>query len=213
MIHSPAWQLHLVGGGSGNEKDYCLELAKELGKRVLVHGAVSPKGLAEIMKQSHILILPSFYEALGLVVLEGLATGCRIVATDLPGVNEILGDIQTDFINLVRAPRLRFLDQPYCEDENVFEKNMAHALQTQIFAACQCPEIDLSPIQDKIAHWTWTAIFKNVQDVYLTLIKPSAASCNSEYILKNSPQRSPRTLRIAEIKIDGKSNASIQSKI
>jgi len=170
-IDSPAWLLHLVGGGSGNEKDYCLELAKELGKRVLAHGAVSPKGLAEIMKQSHILILPSFYEALGLVVLEGLATGCRIVATDLPGVNEILGDIQTDFINLVRTPRLRFLDQPYYEEENMFEKNLAHALQTQIFAACQSPEIDLSPIQDKIAHWTWTSIFKNVQDVYLALIK------------------------------------------
>lgn len=171
MIDSPAWRLHLVGGGSGEEKDSCLMLARELGKQVFVHGAISQKDLAEIMKQSHILVLPSFYEGLPLVVLEGLVSGCRIIATELPVIREILGDVQADFINLVKTPRLRFLDQPCYEDENVFEQNLAQALQTQIYAACQRPEIDLSLIQDKIASWTWAGIFKKVQDVYFRVIK------------------------------------------
>jgi glycosyltransferase involved in cell wall biosynthesis len=118
------------------------------------------------MKHSHIFVLPSFYEGLPLVVLEGLASGCRIVATNLPGINEILGNIQADFISLVKTPRLLFVDQPYSEDENVFEQNLAHALQTQISAAYQRPQIDLSSIRGKIASFSWTGIFKKVQDVY-----------------------------------------------
>jgi len=171
MIDSPDWQLHLVGSGSGKEKDYCLMLAKKLGKRVLVHGTLPQKRLAEIMKHSHIFVLPSFYEGLPLVVLEGLASGCRIIATDLPGVKEILGDLQTDFINLVKTPRLHFMDQPYREDENVFEQNLVQALQTQINAAHQCAQIDLSLIQDKIKSFSWTGIFEKVQNVYFSVIK------------------------------------------
>jgi len=48
-VSSPAWQLHLLGSGSGEEKEYCLMLAKELGKRVCVHGALPQKALAKIM--------------------------------------------------------------------------------------------------------------------------------------------------------------------
>jgi glycosyltransferase involved in cell wall biosynthesis len=34
----------------------------------------------------------SFYEGLPLVILEGLASGCRIVATDLRGTTEKIGN-------------------------------------------------------------------------------------------------------------------------
>jgi glycosyltransferase involved in cell wall biosynthesis len=170
-IDSPFWQLHLVGGGSGEEKDHCLDLVRELSGRVIVHGAVSQKRLAAIMKSSHIFVLPSFYEGLPLVVLESLASGCRIVATDLPGINELLGGFQADFINLVKAPRLKFLDQPYHEDETVFEENLAHALQQQIHAARKHPQIDVSSIQQKIASYSWKGIFHKVQTVYHNVVK------------------------------------------
>jgi glycosyltransferase involved in cell wall biosynthesis len=71
-IHALPWRLHLVGGGSGAERQACLRLADELGDRVKVHGAVNQQDLAAIMRQSHIFILPSFYEGLPLVVLEAL---------------------------------------------------------------------------------------------------------------------------------------------
>ena len=125
------------------------------------------------MRQSHILVLPSFYEGLPLVILEGLASGCRIVATDLPGTREVLGNSDADFIDLVRTPRLRFTDQPYREDETLFEQNLKNALHRQICAASRCPKIDLSPIQDKIDSFTWSAIFEKVRKVYL--------SCFDEY--------------------------------
>ena len=169
-VNYPAWQLHLLGGGSGEEKEYCHMLAKQLGERVSVHGALPQKSLAKIMRRSHILVLPSFYEGLPLVILEGLASGCRIVATDLPGTKEVLGNLDTDFITLVRTPRLRFTDQPYREDENLFEQNLKKAVQQQIDAASKCPQIDLSPIQDKIDSFTWTGIFKKVRKAYLACL-------------------------------------------
>ena len=169
-ISYPAWQLHLLGSGSGEEKEYCLMLAKELGERVCVHGALPQKSLAKIMRHSHILVLPSFYEGLPLVIFEGLASGCRIVATDLPGTKEVLGNSDTDFITLVRTPRLRFTDQPCREDENSFEENLKNAIQQQIYAASKFPQIDLSPIQDKIDSFTWTGIFKKVREAYLSCL-------------------------------------------
>ena len=173
-IRSPAWQLHLLGSGSGEEKEGCLRLAQELGKQVRVHGALSQKRLANIMRHAHILVLPSFYEGLPLVILEALASGCRIVATDLPGTKEILGNFVTDFITLVKTPRLRFSDQPYREDEYLFEKNLKKAIQQQMDAVSTCSQINLSAIQDKLDAYTWTGVFKKVKEVYLScLIKPT----------------------------------------
>ena len=169
-IRSPAWQLHLLGSGSGEEIENCLMLAKELGEKVRVYGALPQKSLAKIMRHSHILVLPSFFEGLPLVILEGLASGCRIVATDLPGTKEILGNSDTDFITLVRTPRLRFTDQPYREDEYSFEQNLKKAIQQQINAASKCAQIDLSPIQDKLDAYAWKGIFKKVREAYLTCL-------------------------------------------
>ncbi|QTA83529.1 Glycosyltransferase family I N-terminal domain-containing protein [Desulfonema limicola] len=165
-ISSPAWQLHLIGSGTGHEKENCLNLAHKLGNRVVIHGPLSQENLAEIMRQSHILVLPSFYEGLPLVILEGLASGCRIAATMLPGTKEILEDFNADFISLIKIPRLRFIDQPYEEDEKLFEENIRDAVLHQINETLRCPQIDLSSVQDKIDSFTWTGIFKKVQDVY-----------------------------------------------
>jgi glycosyltransferase involved in cell wall biosynthesis len=165
-IASPAWQLHLVGGGSGEEKAQCLALARQMGERVRVHGAVTQETLAGIMKAAHLFVLPSFYEGLPLVVLEALACGCRIVATDLPGIVELLGDAAADCISLVRLPRLRNMDQPYARDQRPFERRLAEALQTQISAAAYTPDIDLAPVEKKLAAYTWTGIYQKVQAVY-----------------------------------------------
>jgi glycosyltransferase involved in cell wall biosynthesis len=172
-ITSPAWQLDLVGGGSGEEKAQCLALARQTGDRVQVHGAVSQQRLADIMQQAHIFVLPSFYEGLPLVVLEALASGCRVVATDLPGVTDLLGEVSADFIELVKTPRLKHMDQPYIQDQQLFERNLAHALQTQIDASVRSPQIDLTPIRDKMAAYTWKGVFERVQDVYTRVLKQS----------------------------------------
>lgn len=83
MICAPDWHLHLVGGGSGEERAKSLELVGRLGSQAMVHSAISQYRLAEIMHGSHFLVLPSFYEGLPMAVMEALTSGCRIVATNL----------------------------------------------------------------------------------------------------------------------------------
>lgn len=169
-ITTPEWQLHMVGGGRGKEKDECLRLAQKLGERVLLHGQIPQARLAAIFRQAHIFVLPSLFEGLPLVLLEALASGCRVIATDLPGVMEVVGDVNADYITLVRTPRLRSMDQPYPEDIAAFEQNLAQALQTQMTLATRRPLIDLLPVADKLAAFTWQGIFAKVQKVYLKVL-------------------------------------------
>ena len=166
-ISSPQWRLHLIGSSSGEEKRYCLTLAKELGERVHIHDNLPQEDLAKIMRKSHILVLPSFYEGVPLVILEGLASGCRIIATDLPGIKEFLGNPDTDFITLVKTPRLHLIDQPYQEDEYSYEQDLKDAIQQQIYAVYNREKIDLSSIQNELNSYTWRGIFKKVSEIYL----------------------------------------------
>ena len=164
------WHLDLVGGGSGEEKEECLALADALGEAVTVHGMVDQVRLAELMKKAHLFVLPSFFEGLPLVVLEALACGCRLVTTRLPGVDEILGDLQTDFIELVDPPRLVDVDKPVEADEKLFENDLTDALERQTEAAIDRAEIDLSPLADRMAAFSWRGVFEKIESVYKTVV-------------------------------------------
>jgi glycosyltransferase involved in cell wall biosynthesis len=165
-IKSPEWFLHLVGDGSGKEKEQCLMLAKKLDENVHIHGNLNQVKLADIMKQSHIMVLPSFFEGLPLVLLEGLASGCRIIATDLPGITDLLGEFQSDFIELVKVPRLHHIDQPYREDEDRFEKDLTKALHAQMIAARTHSQIETDSVRETLNVFSWKSIFNKVQRIY-----------------------------------------------
>ncbi|MCF8068304.1 MAG: glycosyltransferase family 4 protein [Desulfobacterales bacterium] len=165
------WQLHIVGGGKGIEKDECMHLAKNMGERVIVHGMIPQVRLADIFRQGHIFVLPSFFEGLPLVVLEALASGCRVVATDLAGVMEVLGDVKTEYISLIRTPRLRKMDQPYIEDLPTFVRNLAQAIEIQIARTIEYPQINLSHVMDKLSTFTWQGVFERVQNVYFGVME------------------------------------------
>ena len=145
-------------------------LAQDLGERVVVHGQIPQARLATIFHKAHIFVLPSLFEGLPLVVIEALASGCRVVATDLPGVMEVVGNVKADYITLVRTPRLRKMDQPYPEDLAAFERNIAQALKIQMAGAIKHPRIDLSLVEDKLAAFSWKGVFAQVQKVYFKVL-------------------------------------------
>ena len=165
------WHLHLVGGGSGPQTEECLRLAENLGDRVTLHGQIPQSRLAAIFRQSHIFVLSSFFEGLPLVVLEALASGCRVIATDLPGVREIASGIPPEFLTVVPTPRLRNLDQPHPEDLPAFEQALTRALETQVDAARNHPRLDLAPIAERLAAFSWRGIFDRIQGIYFDVIQ------------------------------------------
>ena len=170
------WQLHLVGSGTGPEKDECLRLANKLKNRLIIHGALSQPQLADVMRSAHLFVLPSFFEGLPLVLLEALACGCRLVATSLPGVAEVLGGLNTDYVRLVETPRLKNVDKPFKEDEEQFENNLLKAIRQQIEAIIFEPEIDYSQIEKQISAYSWGSIYRRIEPVYWQILADHSAN-------------------------------------
>lgn len=160
------WHLHLVGAGSGPEKDLCLELAAGHGQRVTVHGVLSHEALGGLMRRCAVFVLPSFFEGLPLVLLEAMACGCRIVTTDLPGARELFAETHPSMVRMVELPDLETVDRPYRADEPLLEQRLAEALQASIADVRNGVEPDQDYIRKITGPFTWEGIFARIESVY-----------------------------------------------
>ena len=165
------WHLHMAGSGSGPEYDRCIELAGQLGDRVTLHGHVSHERLSELMQQAHIQILPSFFEGLPLVLFEGLASGCRVIATELTGFREIFGRAQRDTVRLIPLPPLETIDRPFQKDEALLIENLADSLVDMISVARRAPDFDDPQAEQIAADYTWPRVFARTLSIYRQLVQ------------------------------------------
>lgn len=166
-----SFTLHLAGGGVGSEYEACLEAAKDLDGKVQFHGVLSQVELSKLMRRSHIFILPSYFEGLPLVLLEALSSGCRIIATALPGVKEIFGKYHSDHIGLVELPELETVDTPFFKDEEKLERKLAELIERQIGRVKKNPNINLNSLRSILDPFTWENIFKSVASVYQDILE------------------------------------------
>lgn len=82
----PALNLHIVGpDSSGYLKDVCES-------NIIKHGELSHDKTIEIMRDMDALILPSYSEGFPLVILEAMAVGLPVIATDVGSVKEMIED-------------------------------------------------------------------------------------------------------------------------
>ena len=179
-IDSFDWHLDLVGGGSGEERKNCLKLAESLENNVTVNGAIPQSKLAELFRQSDIFILPSFYEGVPLVVLEAVASGCRVVVTDLPGVRELLEGSDYHEISLVQLPRLKNIDEPFEEDHEMFMLNLKSKIVFQMNRLKENRRNEQSQeIYKLLKIHTWKGIFKKLEKHYLDVLKERLDETNA----------------------------------
>ncbi|MDI3502115.1 MAG: hypothetical protein PWR09_239, partial [Archaeoglobi archaeon] len=77
--------------GEGEERGRFERLARELGAEVEFTGYLPRDQLIRNMKRASLLVLPSVsrLEAFGIVLLEAMACGTPVAASDIPGVGEI----------------------------------------------------------------------------------------------------------------------------
>ncbi|SLM29461.1 putative glycogen synthase (Starch (bacterial glycogen) synthase) [Desulfamplus magnetovallimortis] len=179
------WRLHLAGTGSGEELEKCLDLADSLGSKVVVHGALSHTDLANLMRKSHIFVLPSFYEGLPLVLMEALACGCRVLTTALPGTKEMFADKESkefkrlkemekessyekdDLVSLIELPELETVDKPFESDIPYLEQQLKSALEKLIATAVEHPNPDFGRCRLLTEPCSWKRIFESIEKVYL----------------------------------------------
>jgi glycosyltransferase involved in cell wall biosynthesis len=88
----PQLRLAIVGDGVMREALTALIHSRNLGGFVLMPGAFEPDGVAEWICASDVLTLPSWSEGYPNVVVEAIACGVPVVATDVGGTREIIVD-------------------------------------------------------------------------------------------------------------------------
>jgi glycosyltransferase involved in cell wall biosynthesis len=111
-----SYELVLVGSDKG-QLDHARELATKAGIADLVHflGFVETDDLVALYQHAHALTYVSFFGPENLPPLEAFALGCPVIAADIPGAREQLGDAAllvppTDAAGLGRA--VRRLEEP-----------------------------------------------------------------------------------------------------
>jgi glycosyltransferase involved in cell wall biosynthesis len=85
------WRAHFVGEGPERAAIEQQLRAAGIADRVTLHGAQPSAAVHALVKSSDIAVLPSFTEGLPNAVLEAMAHGVPVVASDVGGVPDLLG--------------------------------------------------------------------------------------------------------------------------
>ncbi len=89
LLHlSNKFNLFLVGDGI--ERVKCEDLVAKLELEDRVHFLGRRHDVASILKASHISLISSHWEGFGLAAVESMAAGCPVIASDIPGVAEVV---------------------------------------------------------------------------------------------------------------------------
>lgn len=105
LIHAvkrlpPSCDVELVIAGDGPTASNLHEIARTSsgGTRIAFLGPVSPGSVPELMASADALVLPSKSEGRPVVVMEAMSASLPVVATDIPGTNELVGHGETGLL-------------------------------------------------------------------------------------------------------------------
>jgi D-inositol-3-phosphate glycosyltransferase len=106
----PDISLFIVGGDeqSREEMQRLQHKATLLGLQKVVHffKSIPQENLPDYYSAADVLVLPSYYESFGMVVLEALACGTPVVASNQGNLMNIIRDGKTGFVTSGNAPKL-----------------------------------------------------------------------------------------------------------
>lgn len=115
--HDIPFHLVLLGGDKGN-RAHCEQVAKELGLMAVLHlpGFIEQTDLVALYRHATALAYVSFGGPENLPPLEAFAIGCPVVAADVPGAHEQLGESAL-FVNPAKPSEIalackRIFDDP-----------------------------------------------------------------------------------------------------
>lgn len=86
------WELELVGDGPDRER--IARHAQQLGcaERVRMRGWVERAALSSLYRAADIFVFPSRHEGVPNALLEAMASGLAVVASDIPSIREVISD-------------------------------------------------------------------------------------------------------------------------
>ena len=82
--------IHLVLVGDGERRDILKQLAIDSGAANRIHFLGLRNDVPSVIKCADIVVLSSHWEGFGLAVVEGMAAGKPVIASDVPGLAEVV---------------------------------------------------------------------------------------------------------------------------
>ncbi len=97
-------RVRIVGGGKRLERWRARWLVRRLGLGELVEFLGPRTDLPELYRRHRVAVTSTHCEGFGLVVVEGMAAGCAVVASRVPGVEELIEHRRTGWLAEDRSP-------------------------------------------------------------------------------------------------------------
>jgi len=174
---TPGLTLNVAGTGAGPEAEQIRRRMDEL-PGVVQHGQVDQHELAELMREADVFVLPSLYEGVPLVLVEALACGCRLVATELPGVVTDIAPRAGDALVPISVPELDGVDRLVPEAEEPFVADIERALAEAL--DCGAVRFDDGRVPEDVVRsiepCAWSELFERIAAVWIDAIDTVAAA-------------------------------------
>ena len=148
-------ELELIGNLKEEDRPRVEDLVGD-SKKIKIYNAVDQAHLGEIMRHKDIFILPSYFEGLGLITVEALGSGLRVVATEIEGLIEFLGDKinNSEIIEYIAMPTIYDTDKAVEEEKPAFVNRIVGALELMIERTREQREIP-AELLEEIEHHSW----------------------------------------------------------
>lgn len=158
----------------GREDQETLDRIKELsGDDPTIHlfDVESQAILADHMRCCDLFVFPSYYEGMGLIAIEALASGLHLVSNMLPGLREQLGRelVEDPAISWVELPPLKNLDEIVDSARHEYIESLAEAICFQIERLKTEGGTGDFPF-DKIASCSWDCLVSKIISVIESVI-------------------------------------------
>lgn len=165
MISDKNLKITFIGSGQGVEAQEIKDRANQLKQEVEFTGQLSQAEVARRLRSADLLCLPSFYEGFALVILEALASGLRVVCSDLPGVrNKIPGYIKkAGTIDFVELPPLKDVDKPVESELPDYEKRLAAAVREQLAKIAELDFLKDTEYKKAVQSLNWKSVFEMIE--------------------------------------------------
>lgn len=160
-------RLTIAGTGSGEEAEAIYAAARRCRHEVVFTGNLPQENLARLFRDSDIFVLPSFFEGQPLVLIEAIASGLRVVTTDLPGVKDWIGTHinSSGIIEYVDMPELSSIDMPVESELPCFENRLREAVEVQFTRMQGHDNADEDFVYESIKKLSWSGVFSAMENI------------------------------------------------
>ncbi len=161
--HKP--RLVIVGGDENSryEEERLLEISRSLGMggRITFSGSVKQERLPYFYSAADVCVIPSYYESFGLVALESLACGTRVVSTDVGDAKRIIRQGETGY---------------------VVEDNEPGILAEKISLVLSAKDENTLSIRESVRRYEWSNIAAEIADEFHNVIESEKSSAQTRLL-------------------------------